>query len=36
MLKEMQEPDREAVSESDIPTEPRLRAISPTSLADDS
>jgi hypothetical protein len=36
MLKEMQEPDREMVSESEIPTEPRLKAISPTSLAGDS
>jgi hypothetical protein len=36
MLREIQEPDRETVSESEIPTEPRLRAISPTSLAGDS
>jgi hypothetical protein len=30
MLREIQEPDRETVSESEIPTEPRLRAISST------
>lgn len=36
MLREIQEPDRETVPESEIPTEPRLRAISPTSLANDS
>jgi hypothetical protein len=36
MLREIQEPDQETVSESEIPTEPRLRAVSPTSLADDS
>src|SRR5689334_2492983 len=33
MLREIQEPDRETMSESEIPTEPRFRAISPTSLA---
>ena len=36
MLREMQESDRETASESEIPTEPRLRAISSTSFADDS
>ena len=35
MLREIQEPDRETVSESEIPTEPRLKAISLTSLAVD-
>jgi hypothetical protein len=36
MLKEIQEPDRESVSESEIPTEPHFRAISPTSQTADS
>jgi hypothetical protein len=36
MLREIQESDRETVSESEIPTEPRLKAISPTSLSADS
>jgi hypothetical protein len=36
MLREIQEADREIVSESEIPTEPRLRAISPASHVVDS
>ncbi len=35
MVSEMQESDRESVSESELPTEPRLGAISPISLADE-
>jgi hypothetical protein len=36
MLKEIQEPDRETIPESEIPTEPRLRATPSTSLDADS
>lgn len=36
MLRAIQEPDRETLPESEIPTEPRLGAISSTSLAVDS
>jgi hypothetical protein len=36
MLREIQEPDRETVPESEIPTEPRQRAVSSTSLDGDS
>ncbi len=32
MLREIQEPDRDMVSESEIPTEPCLRVISPTTI----
>ena len=35
MLREIQEPDREIMPESEIPTEPRQRAISAASLAAD-
>ncbi|SRR6266487_2309693 len=36
MLREIQEPDQEKVSESEIPSEPNLRTVSPTSSVDDS